>query len=291
MLTDVFREITPLTPNDCFTIFSRKKKDFNFPLHMHEEMELNMIINAAGTKRIVGDHIEEIGEFELVLVGPNLPHGWFNHNCNSDSINEVTIQFNADILADNFLRKTQLTYMRKMFEASRRGLLFSQQTIKELYPRILSLNKKNGFDSVLELFSILNDLSVSRNARVLSDTTFSKEHYAPDSRRLDRVFNYMNSNFEKDISLADVAKIANMTEASFSRFIKLHTGQTFTDKLNDIRLGNVVRMLIDTSHSIAEIAYKCGYNNLANFNKIFKARKGLTPKEFKKNYTGHRVFI
>lgn len=291
MLKNVFREITPLTSNDCFTIFTRKKKDFNFPLHMHEELELNLIINASGAKRIVGDHIEEIGSYELVLVGPNLPHGWFNHKCKSDSIQEVTIQFNADILAEDFLRKTQLTYIRKMLEASRRGISFSQQTVKELQGRLISLDKKNGFDSVLELFSILNDLSISRNARVLSDTTFNKEQVTPNSRRLDRVFRYMNDNFEKEISLADVSGIANMSEASFSRFVKLHTGQTFTDKLNDIRLGHVVRMLIETSSSISEIAYKCGYNNLANFNKIFKARKGLTPKEFKKNYTGHRVFI
>jgi AraC-like DNA-binding protein len=291
MLKDVFREITPLTQNDCFTISSRKKKEFNFPLHIHEEMELNLIIDAKGTKRIVGDHIGEIGNFELVLVGPNLPHGWFNHQCNNPEILEVTIQFQKDILNETFLRKTQLTHIKRMLESARRGLSFSEETTREIYPRIASLDKKNGFDSVLELFSILNDLSVSRDARMLSDETFTKEAHSPNSRRLEQAFQYMHSNYSKDIALADVAKIANMTEASFSRFIKSHTGQTFTDNLNDIRLGHVSRMLIDTSQSIAEIAYKCGYNNLANFNRIFRTRKGLTPKEFKQNYMGHRVFV
>jgi AraC-like DNA-binding protein len=291
MLKDIFREITPLTTNDCFTISSRKKKEFNFPLHIHEEMELNLIIDAKGTKRIVGDNIEEISDLELVLVGPNLPHGWFTHKCTNTDIREITIQFQTDILNDNFLRKTQLHHLKKMFESAKRGLSFSPETVKSVFPRIVALDKKNGFDSVLELFSILNDLSVARNSKVLSDSTFLKDIHSHNSRRLERVFQYLHNNFQKDISLKEVAKVANMTEASFSRFIKSHTGQSFTDSLNDIRLGHVSRMLIDTSFSIAEIAFKCGYNNLANFNRIFKTRKGLTPKEFKQNYIGHRIFV
>ena len=83
MLSDILREITPLTASDCFTIFSREKEKFDFPLHNHEEMELNLILNASGAKRIIGDHIDEIGDAELVFVGPNLPHGWFTHKCKS----------------------------------------------------------------------------------------------------------------------------------------------------------------------------------------------------------------
>ena len=79
--TKLLREITPLTQNDCFTIFSRTKKEFDFPLHFHDEYELNFIQNAAGAKRVVGDHVEEIGSIELVLVGPNLQHGWLTNNC------------------------------------------------------------------------------------------------------------------------------------------------------------------------------------------------------------------
>ena len=66
----ILREITPLTQSDCFSLFSRSKQEFDFPLHFHEEFELNFIQNAAGAKRIVGDHVEEIGNTELVLVGP-----------------------------------------------------------------------------------------------------------------------------------------------------------------------------------------------------------------------------
>lgn len=291
MVNNVIREITPLTSYDCFTIFSRDKKEFDFPLHNHEEMELNLILNAKGAKRIVGDHIEEIGNIELVFVGSNLSHGWFNHNCESEDIKEVTIQFHKDLLDDIFLRRNQLNHIRKMFEGSQRGILFSQETIKQISPRILALDKKTGFDSILELFSIFHDLSISRDMKLLSDSTFTKEQFNYNSRRIEKVFDYMNKNFHKEITLAEVAKVANMPEASFSRFIKKRTGYTYVDSLTEIRLGHVSRLLIDTTHSIAEIAYKCGFNNIANFNRIFKNKKGCTPKDFRADYTGNRVFI
>jgi len=126
---------------------------------------------------------------------------------------------------------------------------------------------------------------------LLSNSTFSPEKYKYDSRRIEKVFEYLNTNFRQQISLADVAKVANMSEVSFSRFIKHHTGFSFVDSLNEIRLGHVSRMLLDTSHTIAEIAFSCGFNNMANFNRIFKSKKGLTPNEFRKNYEGKRIFI
>lgn len=291
MINNVIREITPLTLYDCFTIFSRNKKEFDFPLHNHEEMELNLILNANGAKRIVGDHIEEIGNKELVFVGSNLSHGWFTHNCINEDIQEVTIQFHKDLLDDIFLRRNQLSYIRKMFEGAQRGILFSPETIDQIAPRILALDKKTGFDSILELFSIFHDLSISRDMKLLSDSTFTKEQFNYNSRRIEKVFEYMNNNFHKEITLAEVSKVANMPEASFSRFIKKRTGYTFVDSLTEIRLGHVSRMLIETTHSIAEIAYKCGFNNIANFNRTFKSKKGCTPKDFRADYTGNRIFI
>jgi AraC-like DNA-binding protein len=292
MSTNIIREITPLTQNDCFTIFSRVKKEFSFPLHYHEELELNLIINAKGARRIVGDHIDTIDDLELVLVGPNLYHAWFTHQCLSEEIKEVTIQWHKDLFEDKLLRRNQLSFIRNMLERSQKGILFSRDTTTALAPRILSLNQKHGFDSVLELMSILHDLSISRNMRTLSDASFTNEHFTYNSRRIEKAFEYMNNNYDKPISLGEVARVVNMTEVSFSRFIKKRTGNTFIDSLNEIRLGHASRMLIDTTHSIAEISYNCGFNNISNFNRIFKKKKTCTPKEFRENFnSGTRVFI
>jgi AraC-like DNA-binding protein len=286
------REITPLTQNDCFTIFSRVKREFSFPLHYHEEMELNLILNAKGARRIVGDHIDSIDDLELVLVGPNVYHAWFTHQCRSEEIREVTIQWHKDLFEDKLLRRNQLSFIRSMMERSQKGILFSRETTKLLAPRIISLNKKNGFDGVLELLSILHDLSTSRNMRTLSDGSFANQHFTYNSRRIEKAFEYMNTNYDKPITLGEVAKLVSMTNVSFSRFIKKRTGNTFVDSLNEIRLGHASRMLIDTTHSIAEISYHCGFNNISNFNRIFKKKKTCTPKEFRENFTsGTRVFI
>lgn len=291
MLNNIIREITPLTQSDCFTIFSRTKTEFDFPLHNHDDMELNLVLNAPGAERIVGDHIGEIDDMDLVLVGSNLSHGWFTHHCRSTEIKEVTIQFHKDLLDEKFLKRNQLSFIRSMFEQSKRGVLFSRETIDKIAPRLLNLSNKNGFHSILELLSILHDLSVSKDNKMLSDSTFTKEDFNYNSRRIEKVFEFMNNNFDKLLTLSDVAKIANMPEASFSRFIKKRTGYNFVDSLSEIRLGHVSRMLIDTTQSVAEIAYKCGFNNMANFNRTFKTKKGCTPKEFRENYGGKRVFI
>ncbi|MGI4870909.1 MAG: helix-turn-helix domain-containing protein [Janthinobacterium lividum] len=291
MSHQLMREITPLTQNDCFMLFSRVKQEFNFPIHHHEEFELNLILGAAGAQRVVGDHIEVIGNVELVLVGPNLPHAWFTHECRSGEIREITIQFHRDLLDERFLRRNQLHFIQKMFENAQRGILFSAETAERLQGRLLGLEQKLGFDSVLELFSILHDLSASRNMRMLSDASFTNEQLNYNSRRIEKVFEYLNAHYGRQITLAEVAKIANMPEASFSRFIKKRTGSTFIDSLNEIRLGHASRMLIDTTHSVAEVAYKCGFNNISNFNRIFKKRKNYTPTLFRQSFSGTRVFI
>lgn len=292
MNKNIVREITPLTQNDCFTIFSRVKKEFNFPLHYHDEYELNLIINAKGARRIVGDHIDEIDELELVLVGPNLSHAWFTHHCKSSEIKEVTIQWHKDLFDDKFLRRNQLSFIRKMFELSNRGILFSADAIKNIYPRIETLHQKTGFDSVMALINILHDLSTSRNTRTLSESSFNSEiQFNYNSRRIEKAFEYMNRNYDKQITLNDLAKLVNMTEVSFSRFIKKRTGISFIDSLNEIRLGHASRILIDTTHSVAEVSYSCGFNNISNFNRLFKKKKGCTPKEFRENFSGTRTFI
>ena len=291
MPNNVMREITPLTPGDCFTIFSRVKTRFDFPLHYHEEYELNLIINAKGARRVVGGSIEVIDELELVLIGPNLYHAWFTHQAKSEAITEVTIQFHKDLFDDKFLRRNQMSFVKIMLERSQRGIAFPAETVAAIRDRIQLLAKKSGFDSVLELLSILHDLSISRNMKVLSDPSFTNEHLNYNSRRIEKVFEYMNVNYYKQVTLAEVAKLANMPDASFSRFIKKRTGKTFIDSLNEIRLGHASRMLIESTTTVAEIAYKCGFNNISNFNRIFKRKKLCIPKDFRETYTGNRIFI
>lgn len=289
----IIREITPLTENDCFMMFSRKKMKFDFPLHYHEEFELNFIRNARGAKRIVGDHEAEIGELELVFVGPNLPHGWFTHHCRSGEIEEITIQFHKDFLDRVFLRRNQLSFLRRMFEDATRGVLFSQDTISRVADRIAGLEGKQGFASVLEFMSVLHDLSISRNMRMLSNSPSNNkvENIFYPNKSVEKALAYIHAHFDKPITIEEVAELLHIPAAPFGRFFKKHTGSAFKDVLNEVRLGKASRLLIDTNQSVNEVAYRCGFNNLSYFNRLFKSVKHCTPKEFRERFSGTRVFV
>lgn len=285
------REITPLMQGDCFTVSTRVTKDFDIPLHNHEDMELNLILNGSGAKRIVGNHTAEVGELDMVLIGSGLSHGCLNHKCKRKEVKEVTLHFHKDLLDDKFLIRNPLSAIKNMFEQAKEGVSFSKETIEQLMPRLLNLGNHTGFASVLEFLSILHELSIASGSQTLSNVTADNDDQNYISKRIEKVYDYMNAHFNVQVTLTEVAKLAGMPDASFSRFIKQRTGQTFIDSLNEIRLAHVTRMLIDTTLPIADIAYKCGFNNLANFNRTFKSKKGCTPKEFRENYVGKSVFI
>lgn len=293
MSESVLREVTPLSDQDCFMIFKRVKNQFTFPIHVHAEYELNFIENGKGARRVVGDSIEDIDDLELTLVASsNLAHGWLNHKCKCQEIKEITIQFHNDLLNDQLLQKNQFLSVKDMFDKAAQGLTFSRETIVGIKDRLYSLaSEHEGAHSVLKLFGILYDLSMSSSIRQLSSSSFEEKRATYDSRRVEKAYNYMLESYNKDIKLADVADLVGMTEVAFSRFLKKRTGRSFIDTLNDIRLGHATRMLLETTHSILEISITCGFNNLSNFNRIFKKKKNYTPREFRENYKESRFFL
>lgn len=290
----IFGEITPLSDKDCFTVFSRLKNEFTYPIHTHQNIyELNFIENAAGAKRVVGDSVEEIGGMELTLItGHNLSHAWLNNNKKFKNISEITIQFHANLLNESLLERNQFRSVKEMFEKAKCGITFSEKTIIKFKDDIVTLSKENeGAHTVLKLIRLIFDLSVCGDMRVLSSKSFGDEGFEFDSRRINKAYHYMLENFDKQIKLVDVASLVNMSETAFSRFFKIRTGKNYIDALNDIRLGNATRMLIETTHSIIEVCYCCGFNNLSNFNRVFKKRKNCTPREFRENYKRSRIII
>lgn len=292
MTAQIHREITPLTTNDCFLVFDRQRTGFNFPIHFHPEFEINYIRNATGAKRVVGDHIREIGDRELVLVGPNLYHGWENmHNPQTETLHEITIQFPPDLLTDSYLSKNILKPIQELLTNAYRGVAFSEETIKFIEPKLLGLSQKRGFDSFLEFQSILYDLAISRDQQLLTNISFSQKDNFLNSEKIKKVYNYVQANYNKKIKLEEVAGLVDLSVVSFSRLIKQRTGKTFVDFLNELRLGFATRLLIESNKTITEICYECGFNNISNFNRIFKKSQGCTPSEFRESYSGTKKVI
>ncbi|WP_348800546.1 AraC family transcriptional regulator [Flavobacterium adhaerens] len=279
------REIVPLAAKDCFLVFDRVKDKFDYPIHYHPEYEINLILNGKGIRRIVGDNIAEIEEFELVFIGSNLYHGWEQHKCKNKNIHEITIQFNNDLFHETLLSRRIMTPIKEMLNRSVYGILFSKHTAKTITPRLKMISKLEGMDYFLGIISILYDLSNTRNQRLLS--TFTPENESlKECDKMKLIYDYIQNKFSEKLTLEEVAKIANMTTISFNRFIKKRTGKTFVDYVNDIRIGYAARWLIEKDLSISEIAFKSGFNNISNFNRIFKSHKECTPSQYRNDFSG-----
>ena len=289
----VLREVTPLMERDMLYIADRRKKEFTYPIHNHDVFELNFIEHAPGVRRIVGDSSEVIGEYDLVLItGTELEHVWLQNTCTSDNIHEVTVQFRFNLSEDGVLCRNPFTRIRKMLLLARNGLCFPMDAIMEVYTLLLSLSSlKDGFSSFMQFMEILDILSRSEGARTLATTSYAKENLGEDSRRILKVKDYIDNNYGEEIKLGTLAGLACMSEAAFSRFFKLHTGRTVSDYIIDIRMGYATRMLIDTTDTVADISFRCGYNNLSNFNRMFRRKKGCTPTEFREYYRKIKVIV
>lgn len=291
-MNKIITEITPLSEKDCFYLVDRYKDRFTYPVHRHEEYELNFVANCNSARRIVGDSVEVLGDYDLVLVGNGIEHGWEQHECKNDKIREITIQFSRNLFGEVFLAKTQLAPIRKMLDQSANGIAFNLPSIMRVYSRLDRLTAtESGFYRVIELMSILYELADERDYRTLSSTSFSSIKPTGDSRRVQKVQEYIENHYKEEIRLNDLAEIARMTPTAFSRFFKLRTGRSISDYLIDIRLGHATRALVDSTTSIAEICYECGFNNISNFNRIFKKKKGSSPKVFRDLYQHHKTVV
>jgi AraC-like DNA-binding protein len=293
METKVIHEISPLMGKDVLYIADRRKKEFTYPIHNHKVFELNFVEHAAGVRRIVGDSNEVIGEYDLVLItSPDLEHVWEQNDCQSEEIREVTVQFDIDFGDNSIFARNPFNSMKKMMVEAQKGLCFPMDAIMKVYQQIDTLSSiKDGFYAFMQFMTILYELSKCEGARPLASSSFAKVEVSSDSRRVQKVKNFIDQNYRYEIRLPQLADIAGMSPSAFSRFFKLHTGRNLSEYIIDLRLGYASRMLVDSTHSIAEISFSCGFNNLSNFNRIFKKRKGCSPSEFRENYHKTRVII
>lgn len=294
MESKVLHEITPLGEHDFMYVADRHKKEFTYPIHQHNLFELNFVEQAAGCRRVVGDSSEVIGDYDLVLItSPDLEHVWEQHECHSQDIHEVTVQFYLDFEREGSPLKTNpFRSIYRMLVRAKHGLAFPMQAVMAVYQRLVHLSAiEESFLMVHELFYILYELSKYDDARELSSSAFAKVSIESDSRRVLKVKNHIATHITDDLRLEDLSSMIGMTPSAFSRFFKLHTGKNLSEYIVDIRLGNAARRLIDTTDTVSEICYCCGFNTLSNFNRLFRKRKGCSPTEFREKYCKTKVII
>jgi AraC-like DNA-binding protein len=134
----------------------------------------------------------------------------------------------------------------------------------------------------LEFLSILNELAIS-DRRILVSNQYDSQMVVrtSKSRRIAMVCDYIEHNYAKTVNLSDVASLVNMSESAFSHFFKKRTNQSFKDYLINVRISHACQLLTKTTNSVSEICFACGFNNLSNFMRVFKRKKGNTPSDYR----------
>jgi AraC-like DNA-binding protein len=274
-------------------VADRRKTHFTYPLHHHSDCELTFCENAAGAMRIVGDSSEVIGQYDLVLItGPELEHVWEQHECKSNNIREITIQFSSDLFFKSLIGKNQFDTIRRMCEIAHNGISFPMKAIMKVYSLLDNLSQQKDFAAVLQFLTILHELSLfTDEVKTLSSASFAHQVTFSDSRRVQKIKTYITNHYKENIRLSQMAAMVGMSPASFSRFFRLRSGKTLSDYIVDIRLGYAARMLVDSTMPISEVCYRSGFTNLSNFNRIFKRRKNCSPKVFRDSYRKKKQLV
>ena len=290
--TATLTEITLLNErSECLHLEKRTKTTFDYPLHKHKELEINYVENGAGLKRIVGDSVEPVKDLDLTLVGGGLEHQWAEpQEFNGKEMHEITIHFSRSLLGEELLSNQYFKGINLLFQRAQRGICFSQAVIARIKPRLWQMaNMEPGFARFILLLEVLHELSETNDYHLLASEEFSQAAIPSDNQRIRLVLEYINKHFREEIRLQDLADLVCMTPTSFSRFFNLRTHMSVSDYIIECRLGYATRQLIDSVQTVLEICYDSGFNNVSNFNRIFKKRKGYTPTEFRKQYNRSKI--
>ncbi len=269
-----------------FIVFRERGCFFPVPWHYHPEYELVLVTKSTG-RRMVGDHIGYFNEGDLVLMGPMLPHVWVNDNeyingSNKDAADAIVVQFVEDFLGEKFLQIPEIEGLKKILELSNSGLEIKGNTRKRINALMMQMPDASGLQRLSLLFAIFDLLANTKEYQLLASPVFINSTTHHISGRFNNITEYIMRNFDNNISLNEVAAVANMATTTFCNFFKEHYRVTFMEYVTEIRIGHACKLLSDPTKNIVEAAYESGFNNLANFNRQFKKLKNMTPTEYRK---------
>lgn len=278
--------------NRSFTVSHHNYPSLLKVWHYHPEIELVFLLKSTGT-RFVGDSIETFEPGQLVLLGENLPHMWLNDPEYYEKESQlkaeaIAVHFKLDFLGPDFFNSPELLKVADLLERARQGILFHEpdKKIKTIMRELLS---SRGIERLTKLFTLLNLLSNATAYEYLSSEGFINSFNQKDTNNLKKVYEYIFKNFDEPIQLKEVAEIARMNPAAFSRFFKKIHKKTFTRYLNEIRIGYACKLLIEEKHKIIAVCFDCGFTNISNFNRQFKLIRGMTPTQFQKFYKNNHL--
>lgn len=281
-----------LLKNEQFSFIGKQidLPHFDSEYHFHPEYELKYVLQSRG-KRFVGESIENFKEGDLVLLGPNIPHYWKNdpiyYKTDKLKASAYLIMFSEDCLGDSFFLLPEMLLIKELFHKAKGGISFHSEFRSNIPNKIKRLISTDGPLKISYLIEILYELAITKTQPLLTQNFIDElpslnRNVSVD--RLKKVHEYVITNFHNKITIQDVADQANMTTHAFCKYFKKSTKKTFITFLIELRICHAKKLLIENSHTITEICYDSGFDNLSYFNRAFRFLTSMTPKEFRKQY-------
>lgn len=273
--------------NSSFSAKVNNYPNFLKVWHYHPELELVVVLKSQGTC-FIGDGIEKFEEKDIVLIGKNLPHMWLNDDEYFQEksgllAKAIAIHFNRNYLGAIFFETPEMIHLSELFDRARFGIKFLNVD-NELINDIQIMTESIGFDKTMAFLNILNKLAKHKKYKLLASQGYINSLRNTENKTLDSIHAYIFNNFNKEITLADVAKVANMNTSAFSRFFKRVNRKTFSRYLAEIRIGYACKLLLEDKYNIAGVCYESGFHNISNFNRQFKLIMNKTPSSYLKEY-------
>lgn len=278
----------PLKSGNSFGIRRDVRPHFDSIWHYHPEMELHYIIKGTGVQ-FIGDNVSNFSDGDMLFLGQNLPHTWrcaeeFFQNDRSLQVEAIVLHFLPSCFGKEFLNIPETVLVRDFFEASKRGFIIKEPSKSVIINLLYKTLDSGGIDRVILMMNILKEL-MSAEKVWISDFTNPSPAIDKKMSLFNSIYSYALKNYNREISLDEIANHANMSVSSFCRTFKLITKKTFVDFLIEIRVSNACRLLIEEDLDIESVALKSGFNNLSNFYRQFKKIKKCTPLMYKKDYS------
>ncbi|MGV8878096.1 MAG: AraC family transcriptional regulator [Sphingobacteriaceae bacterium] len=263
--------------------FQENLKDFYYPWHYHSELELAFILTGKGV-RYVGNSIENFYDEELVLLGSNLPHTWNNQGDKEQPVTAIVVFLKVEFLDKTWMQSIEFDAIEKLLVAMNKGIKVDKESTLRLKPKFFNLLKATAFEKIIILFEILQDLATNANYRYLCEQEFTCDLNDIEKKRINVVYDYIQKHHLQQITLADIASKVNMSEEYFSRFFSKTMKKPFFEFLNEYKINQACKLLIETDKQVSEVCYAAGFESVPFFYRQFKKFKNCQPKNYRVNY-------
>ncbi len=249
--------------------------------HFHPDYyEITLTLKSSG-KRFVGYNISDYSEYDLVLIGKQLPHCWIT----TQKTEQLVVNFKKEQLGDLFWKLPEMNQINDLLTNSNQGIFFDRNTATQAHVIMAKMEYLKGADKLFHLFQLLNLLACAKNQKSISFNHKEIKNSIKASNRIEKVYLFVLENYQSSaISFTKLCSELNMTKSSVCKFIKKVTKKSFSEILSETRINEACKLLAETDMFISEICFKCGFNNLSNFNRSFKKLMILTPKEYRGIY-------